>query len=335
MAYSRSQKKVARKIYRVGAKRGESRKEIIAALETALVEANLSNPNYGDADSVGWRQERSHYGSVAKRRNVAGAANRFFDETSAQGDGRGMTPGQLAQAVQRSAFPDRYAERGGQAKDLLRWLRQTDGGSPRGNSSSVSGTTRIPGVDNSAVRQQLLQQYLATDYDPNALLSLAQGLEGAQDIPGVSIPGTSSASGGTWGGRGGRDVVTATGQSVNKMLSKAVRWDKAKVPYLWGGGHGSIAKPGDPVDCSGYVSAVLGLDTPQVSGNLASWGQPGKGKWVSVYANDGHVLMSIRDPKTKKVRWFGTSKSNPGGGAGEISPPDAGYLSRFAVRHPG
>jgi hypothetical protein len=119
------------------------------------------------------------------------------------------------------------------------------------------------------------------------------------------------------------------------MLKKAVKWDKSKVPYLWGGGHGSIAKPGQPVDCSGFVSAVLGLDTPQVSGNLASWGKPGKGRWISVYANDGHVLMSIRDPKTRKVRWFGTSSSNPGGGAGEISPPDAGYLSRFAVRHPG
>jgi hypothetical protein len=197
---------------------------------------------------------------------------------------------------------------------------------------SPSGRT-IPGVDNGPLRQQLLQQYLAQDYDPNALLGLAQGLEGAQDIPGVTVPGVSKR-GGTRNGRG-RDVVTATGQSVNKMLSKAVKWDKAKAPYLWGGGHGAIAKPGQPVDCSGYVSAVLGLDTPQVSGNLASWGKPGKGRWVSVYANDGHVLMSIRDPKTRKVRWFGTSRSNPGGGAGEISPPDASYLSSFTARHPG
>src|ERR1044072_1721516 len=107
-------------------------------------------------------------------------------------------------------------------------------------------------------------------------------------------------SGGGWGGRragrgwavtpreegapGGKVRAGKSGSGdVMGMLRKAAAWDKAKVPYLWGGGHGSIAKPGQPVDCSGYVSAVLGLDSPQVSGNLAGWGKPGKGRNVTVY----------------------------------------------------
>jgi hypothetical protein len=55
---------------------------------------------------------------------------------------------------------------------------------------------------------------------------------------------------------------------------------------------------------------------------------------VTVYANSGHVLMSIVDPQSGKKRWFATSHSNPGGGAGEIAQPTPGYLSRFTARHP-
>lgn len=189
----------------------------------------------------------------------------------------------------------------------------------------------VPGVDNSALRQQLLLGYLDERNSPDALLNLASGLEGAQDIPGMTVPGTRGRA----RARGnGREIVTAAG-SVQKMLRKAEKWNKVAPPYLWGGGHGSIAKPGDPVDCSGFVSAVLGLKSPLVSGDLMSYGKPGKGKWITVYAHSGHTIMSIRDPRTKKVRWFGTSQSNPGGGAGEIPHPSASYLSAFAVRHPG
>jgi hypothetical protein len=132
----------------------------------------------------------------------------------------------------------------------------------------------------------------------------------------VTVPGGNAGSG-------------DTGNSVNRMLKVAEAWDRAKVHYAWGGGHGgSPAKPGTPVDCSGYVSAILGV-TPRVSGQFAaSFGRPGRGKTVTVWANSGHVLIQIGH------RWFATSHSNPGGGAGEISRPAPGYLSAFTPRHP-
>ena len=78
----------------------------------------------------------------------------------------------------------------------------------------------------------------------------------------------------------------------------------------------------------------MGLKTPQVSGWFAkNLGRQGKGKNLTIYANDGHILMAVRD-RRGKWRWFGTSKSNPGGGAGEIAPPSRAYLSRFAARRP-
>jgi hypothetical protein len=69
----------------------------------------------------------------------------------------------------------------------------------------------------------------------------------------------------------------------------------ARSPYLWGGGHGKWVDKG--YDCSGSVSFVLAaagyLEAPLASGPLMSWGEPGPGKWVTIYAHQGHVWMTV------------------------------------------
>ena len=69
----------------------------------------------------------------------------------------------------------------------------------------------------------------------------------------------------------------------------------AKTPYKWGGGHGRWEDTG--YDCSGSVSYALRggglLDSPLVSGAFARWGADGVGKWITVYANGGHVYMVV------------------------------------------
>jgi hypothetical protein len=67
-------------------------------------------------------------------------------------------------------------------------------------------------------------------------------------------------------------------------------------PYRWGGGHRSFTDTG--YDCSGAVSYVLHaagfLSSPEPSGPLAaSWGIPGKGRWITVYANASHAYMVV------------------------------------------
>ena len=65
--------------------------------------------------------------------------------------------------------------------------------------------------------------------------------------------------------------------------------------YIWGGGHRSFKAKG--YDCSGAVSYVLHaaglLGSPLVSGQLASWGSPGPGGWITVYANRTHTYLVI------------------------------------------
>jgi hypothetical protein len=69
----------------------------------------------------------------------------------------------------------------------------------------------------------------------------------------------------------------------------------ARSPYLWGGGHGKWVDKG--YDCSGSVSFVLAaagyLEAPLASGPLMSWGEPGRGKWVTIYSHQGHVWMVV------------------------------------------
>jgi hypothetical protein len=65
--------------------------------------------------------------------------------------------------------------------------------------------------------------------------------------------------------------------------------------YIWGGGHRGFKARG--YDCSGAVSYVLHaaglLSSPLVSGQLAWWGSPGPGTWITVYANRVHTYMVI------------------------------------------
>ena len=61
---------------------------------------------------------------------------------------------------------------------------------------------------------------------------------------------------------------------------------------------GSLANPWPAYDCSGAVSFVLytaGLHSqwPDVSGTLESWGLPGPGTWITVYANSAHTWIVI------------------------------------------
>ena len=98
------------------------------AIATALVESDLINVNYGDRDSVGLFQQRPSqgWGTVAQIMDPAYSAKKFYEglkqvpgyqDKLASGDNKTM--GALAQAVQRSAFPDRYAQRMDQAAQIV------------------------------------------------------------------------------------------------------------------------------------------------------------------------------------------------------------------------
>jgi cell wall-associated NlpC family hydrolase len=95
----------------------------------------------------------------------------------------------------------------------------------------------------------------------------------------------------------------------------------ARTPYIWGGGHGKWLDKG--YDCSGSVSFALAsaglLSSTETSGQLMSFGEPGPGKWVTIYASDGHVFMEVAgvrfDTGAQRVtgsRWANDGRSTAG-----------------------
>jgi cell wall-associated NlpC family hydrolase len=73
----------------------------------------------------------------------------------------------------------------------------------------------------------------------------------------------------------------------------------ARLPYVYGGGHGGGEGlwVDSAYDCSGSVSFALAnagyLDSPLDSTGLAHFGKPGRGRWVTIYANAGHAFMVV------------------------------------------
>lgn len=91
----------------------------VIGVATGIVESGLRNLNYGDRDSLGVFQQRPSqgWGSPAQIMNVRYAADKFFNGLMGF-DWRSMDPGAAAQRVQRSAFPARYGQAMGRARQL-------------------------------------------------------------------------------------------------------------------------------------------------------------------------------------------------------------------------
>lgn len=279
-----AESQVARTVLARG--RGATRKEKLAAAETGLVESGFQNLPGGDADSEGWRQERtSIYGTgPTGPRNVKASADRFFSEikTDPSVPGAG-TAGSLAQATQGSAFPERYDKVKPQANAIVKAFER--------------------GGLKPAQQRKLTQTQLK-----------------ARKL-GLNVSGASSLA------PAPKKVVTR----FKAIKAAAGALTKRDIPYVWGGGHGSIEQAPTGLDCSGAVSWVLNkagiLKTPLTSGSMGSVLKPGPGA-VTVFYNAGHTFMKIGN------EYWGTSVGDSGaGGLGPHPAPSASYLAQYSVGH--
>lgn len=103
----------------------------------------------------------------------------------------------------------------------------------------------------------------------------------------------------------------------------------ATTPYVYGGGHGGTSSG---YDCSGSISYALAagglISAPMASGPFMSWGEPGEGKRITVYANAGHAYMVVdgRRYDTSALRGGGTRwTSEMRSSAGFVARHPAGF----------
>ncbi len=98
----------------------------------------------------------------------------------------------------------------------------------------------------------------------------------------------------------------------------------AGLPYLYGGGHAGFKDTA--YDCSGSVSYALAaaglVSSPMASGPFMSWGEAGPGKWITTYANSGHMFMVV-------AGWrFDTSNLRGGTRWSRQMRPTGGFVAR-------
>ena len=204
----------------------------------------------------------------------------------------------------------------------------------RGGKARASGVRATRSVSARGSGVEALQRAIGASADgvfgpqTEAALKRWQGSHGLQ-ADGVAGPLTRAKAGmgpGPVLKRGGKARSAGGGDSrVARVIAAANRI--ATTPYKYGGGHGSFNDSG--YDCSGSVSYALHggglIGAPQASGGLTSYGAPGPGKRITIYANSGHAYMTIDG------RRFDTSaRSQTGNRWTSEQRSSAGYT----VRHP-
>lgn len=100
-------------------------------------------------------------------------------------------------------------------------------------------------------------------------------------------------------------------------------------PYIYGGGHGRVNDRG--YDCSGSVSYALRaggfIKSAMPSGGFMRWKRKGVGRWITTYANGGHMYMVVAG--------LSFDTSNMGGKRGNRWSTKIRSSRGFSVRHPG
>jgi peptidoglycan hydrolase-like protein with peptidoglycan-binding domain len=129
------------------------------------------------------------------------------------------------------------------------------------------------------------------------------------------------------GSSGHESSSSSTGESSGVVARVIAAADEiATRPYVYGGGHGSFQSSG--YDCSGSVSYALHggglISSPEDSSELESYGEPGPGRHITIYANSGHAFMVVDGKR------FDTSMEENGSRWSSSMRSSDGYV----VRHP-
>jgi len=124
---------------------------------------------------------------------------------------------------------------------------------------------------------------------------------------------------------GGGDVPPAGPGALGRLIAAANRIHD--FPYKYGGGHRTFDDTG--YDCSGSVSYALHaagvLESALDSSGFMSYGEPGPGRHVTIYANPNHAYMVVDG------RRYDTSALRETGSRWTSKPRSP---SGFVVRHP-
>lgn len=139
----------------LGVKRDLPARAGTIAIATAIQESKIRNLTYGDRDSVGLFQQRPSqgWGTVEQLQDPIFATNAFYDALVEVDGWEDMRITEIAQEVQRSGYPEAYADHEHEGRTIASTLA---GHSPSGFSCRLEEPTKAgrPDTFTRAVREQ-------------------------------------------------------------------------------------------------------------------------------------------------------------------------------------
>jgi hypothetical protein len=195
--------------------------------------------------------------------------------------------------------------------------------------------TSVDGSFGGSTKRSVVQFQRAQNMNPSGVVTftvqrtLREAIKAVQASPPPSGARTRINSDGTATPPAGapqavQQVVAAANQIINTS-------------YCVGGGHGAWRS--SCYDCSGAVSYALHggglLSSPEDSTGLESYGSPGPGQWITVYADAGHTFLVVAGRAFDTADYGGPNV--PAGNGPRWRSNPTGNLAdggNYVVRHP-
>ncbi|WP_437113960.1 C40 family peptidase [Streptomyces violaceusniger] len=241
----------------------------VIGIATALQESRLRNLDHGDRDSLGLFQQRPSWGTEEQRQDPRYASRKFYSRLLKVDRWQQLPLTEAAQKVQRSGFPDAYAQWEPLATALQHALTNTPPG--EGNSQQSSDAVALVALfgKKSCSRTDTSQdEGHGSEFGKIPAGSRPDGYQIPADAP--------------------------------PQVRTALRWalDQLGTPYQWGGTctnpHGR--EPTERCDCSSLMQRAYGVAGVKLT--RTTYTQVNEGRAVSTDAlKPGDLLFTHDDPK--------------------------------------
>lgn len=231
-ALSADQADNAALIAATSAQRGLPARAATIGLATALQESRLINIDYGDRDSIGLFQQRPSqgWGTVEQIMDPVYSTGKFYDGLVAVPGYTELPVTEAAQAVQRSGFPDAYAQHEGRSRA---WASALTGWTPAALDCDLDPAASPGDVDAVAARVQ-------RDFGGSVSTAVDASADGTRGpVVLLDVAGLTAATGGdperaSWAVAQWA-VAVAEALAVDAVEVGDSRWDRGGEGWVAGG----------------------------------------------------------------------------------------------------
>lgn len=193
-------------------------------LATALQESSLVNVDYGDRDSVGLFQQRTSqgWGTIEEIMDPVYSTTKFYEGLETVDGYLDLPVTEAAQAVQRSGFPDAYAQHETRSRA---WAAALRGQTPAGVTCTLPEAARVEAGNPTSVETALAAVETRAVRDlGEGVASRGEGLSVVLDAAPLSgrdpVEAVAQALG-SW------SVATASATGVQTVAVGDARWDRS------------------------------------------------------------------------------------------------------------